>query len=186
MEIHSNHPDVIAIAKKAYPDYNGKKFSVVVASTVDVRSYWEGGSKSTFVFVRFDNSTGTIEVPQQSAYDPKIAGADAVPLQPGMACVEHAIFCGKDVGCKIHVHVDNAPRYLPPPTMLSEDESIVLYHTKSFTNTGGYRFQEAHRVTGITRERWEAATVACQSRKLLDKRGAITGDGRNALGSKRY
>lgn len=110
---YTDHPDVIRLCRKVYPDYNGKKFRVqVTGNPFSVSSYWDGGSLTYFTFVRL-NDGASMPMPAQSAFDPKIKGADAVSLVPGMACVKHSIFCGKDTGCTVMVHPENAPKYLP-------------------------------------------------------------------------
>jgi hypothetical protein len=183
--IWSNHPDVIALAHRAYPDYNGHKFRVSTRTTINVRSSWDGGTRSWFKFIRLDGTDSTVTVPDQSAFDPRIQGADAVPLVPGLACVEHTVFCGKDMGIRIHVHPENAPRLLPAPSELSEDELTVLMYTAHLKNSYGgrtnIRYTRAHAKTGITVERWDAAKALLVNKKLLLVSGAITGEGRNAV-----
>lgn len=184
--IYTNHPDVIALARRAYPDYNGRKYGIEVTEKINVRntSYWDGGSRSYFKFIKLDGTDSTVTVPPQSAFDPQIQGADAVPLQPGLACAEHIIFCGKDMGIRIHVHPENAPKLLPAPTELTEDELTVLKYTAHLKNSYGgetnIRYTRANRTTGITVERWDAAKASLISKKLLMANGSITGEGRNA------
>jgi hypothetical protein len=187
---YTNHPDVISLAKRAYPDYGGKTYRVAVAECpINVKSYWDGGSRSYFKFIRLDmrldGASDTIEVPQQSAFDKQIEGAEHVQLVPGLACVEHSYLRGKDMGIRVYVHPDNAPKLLPPPTELAEDEYTVLKYTAHLKNTYGgrtnIRYTEAHRETGITVERWEAAKTVLIGKKLLIASGAITGEGRNAV-----
>ena len=51
-------------------------------------------------------------------------------LPSGVICVEHSIFCGKDVGIRIHVNPENLvsmlpashPALLPPPELSFDDE----------------------------------------------------------------
>lgn len=184
--IYTNHPDVIALARRAYPEYSGRKYRVRINEhPINVRSCWDGGSRSYYRFIKLDGTTETIEVPAQSAFDAQIPGAEAVPLQPGLACVEHRIFCGKDMGIQIHIHPANAPKYLPAPMDLSDDERIVLKYTAHLKNSYGgrtnIRYTEAHRETQITPERWAAAQKTLIIKKLLDSRGSVTGDGRNAI-----
>jgi hypothetical protein len=123
------------------------------------------------------------EMPQQSAYDAPIRGGDDVKLVPGLVCVEHSIFCGKDTGITIHVHAENAPKYLPAPVDLTEDEKTVIGYTKSckssYAGIPNFRFHEATRRTKITLDRWEAAKASCIVKGLLNKAGALTIDGRN-------
>jgi len=181
--MHTNDADVKHIALTAYPDYTGHKFQVVVSSTVNVQSYWDGGSRSFFKFVRLDGSTDTLTVPPQSAYDRPIINGDVVPLVPGLACVEHVIFCGRDLGIRIHVHADNAPKLLPAPVDFTDDEKTVLVYTKSLKSSYGgisnFRYHEAHKRTGITLEQWDAAKATLMDKKFLNKAGALTNEGRN-------
>ena len=183
---HTNHTDVKKIAKAAYPNYNGRKFAVKIANhPLNVSSYWEGGSRDYFVFLRLDNLQ-TYEVPPQSMYDPKIKGTESVKIVPGMLCVKHTYFCGKDLGITIYVHPDNAPNLLPDTnTELTRDEKIVLVYTKTYKNTYGgrtdIRFQEA-REKGISLEEWNKAVSSLQDKKMLNKARAITNEGKNAVG----
>jgi len=184
--IYTDHPDVKKIALAAYPDYNGKKFCVEIANhPLDVRSYWDGGSKNFYVFLRLD-TLNTWEMPQQSAFDKKVNGADSVSLVPGMVCVEHTYFQGHDMGITIHVHPENAPKFITEQKELSRNEKIVLVFTQSYKNTyagrSNVRFYEANRSKGISLTDWIDTVKLLQEKKMLNKAGAITNEGRNAIG----
>jgi hypothetical protein len=183
-------PLIAQIARAAFPSYSGNKFKLRTAETVNVRSSWDGGSRDYFTFVRLSDLQSSPEVPAQSAYDRRIVGAEAVPLPDGIACVQHAIFCGKDMGITIIVNPATLnPAMLPVQTELTTDERIVLAATAGLKSSYGgiknFRFSEANQDTGITAERWDAAKSACIARKLLNSAGAITVEGRNAIGSVR-
>src|ERR1035437_1481520 len=93
------NPDAFikSLVSKAYPSYRGRKYRLEVSDyPLDVRSYWDGGSKDTFRFANLATGEVSAQVPTQSAFDPKIQGADAVTLPVGFVCIEHSIFCGKD------------------------------------------------------------------------------------------
>jgi hypothetical protein len=191
-QMHTNHPEVIRLAQKAFPDYKGKKFQVIVVNgPINVCSYWDGGSRNFYKFMRLDIGE-TMEVPQQSAFDPKIKGADAVSLVPGLVCVEHSFSCGKDMGITIMVHSENAPRLIDQTKPeLSQDEKIVLCFTRSlkssYAGISNYRFHEASRAKGITLNQWETAKQSLIDKGLLNKAGALTIDGKNAAaGLDRY
>ena len=147
--MYTNHPEAVKIALTAYPGYTGKKFQIEVSSfPIDVRSYWEGGSRSYYTFLRLD-TLAIMSIPQQSAFDKQVVGADSVNLIPGMVCVKHTIFCGKDAGITIYVHSDNAPRLLPVNTVeITDHEKVVLLYTRSLKSSYGginnYRFYTAH------------------------------------------
>ena len=185
--IHTNDQDVMMIGRAAFPDYSGRKFRVKVAiHPINVRSYWEGGSRTFFKFIKLSDVSKSFEVPAQSAFDRPIEGADSVELVPGLACVSHSYFCGKDMGIEIMVHPDNAPRLLPEPMELTEDEKIVLKYTKGYkacyAGRSNNRLYEAQHYTDITEARWEVAKASCIQKGLLNKAGAITNAGRNAEG----
>ena len=108
----TNNPLVKEIAKKAFPDYKGRKYRIETAKSVDVRSYWDGGSRDYFNFVRLDNLQVFGQVSAQSMFDKPIHGADRVELIPGLACVRHSYFCGKDSGLTVIVNAENEQKLL--------------------------------------------------------------------------
>jgi hypothetical protein len=175
--------------RRAYPEYTGRRIAVVVQpNPINVQSYWDSGSRSYSKFIRLDGSSDTVTVPDQSPFDAPVQGADHVQLVPGLACVEHIYFLGKQ-HVRVHVHPDNAPKFLPAPIELSEDEKIVLAYTRSLkaSHSGitNFRFVRANQRKGITLERWNAAKTILIGKGLLNKAGAITNEGRNAIGDER-
>lgn len=192
------HP-AIDMMKRAFPSYAGKKFKVRVQETVNVRSYWDGGSREYFAFVNLADGRTTETVHAQSAFDRPIPGADAVTLPDGIACVVHSIFCGTDTGLTLILSPANAPRFLPETIELSELESLVLIATVSLKNSYGgesdIRFKRVREYlasewrdgvrvdTGrrLTKDEWTTAQSALIGRKLLTAAGAITPSGRNAV-----
>ena len=110
----SADPLIKQIASAAYPEYRGRKFHIEVSEyPLDVRSYWDGGSRSYFRFVNLMTLEISSQVSAQSAFDKPISGAEAVTLPVGFACVEHSIFCGKDSGLTFHIRPENAAKLLP-------------------------------------------------------------------------
>jgi hypothetical protein len=187
--IHTNDINVKKVALAAFPDYSGRKFKIdVTDNPIDVRSYWEGGSRNYFNFVRLDNLQAFGEVPQQSAFDKPIQNAGNVSLVPGLVCVEHCYFCGKDLGLTIMVHPADAPRMITQQVDLTNEETIVLVYTRSrkssYAGISNYRYVEAHRAKGITLDKWEEAKASLIDKRYLTKAGALTNEGRNAIGSK--
>lgn len=189
------------IIKASFPDYRGKKVQIKVSQgAIDTRSYWDGGSRDYFTFVNLA-SMQSLAVPAQSAFDRPVAGADSVMLPAGFVCVRHSIFCGKDAGITILVHPDNAPMLIDAPKSdLSADQILVLSYTRSRKSSyaGKDRCQMAqedqdyaHRMdpskpAPITRESWETAKSALIESGHLNKAGAITPKGRNAIEGLRY
>jgi len=181
------------IVRAAYPDYRGRTIQVAVTGgTLDLASYWEGGSRNYFVFVRFADLKA-VPMPEQGPYDRPVAGADKYQMRPGIAVVKHTLFQGKDLGITIYVHPENVnPTALPAPDTSSElswAEVVVLVATTSYKSSYAgvkdYRFSEATRTVGITRAEWDAAKASLQAKRLLDGRGALTMDGKNAVATAR-
>jgi len=182
--------DVQAMARRAFPDYGGRKFKLDYSGRpVNVTSYWDGGSRD--YYVALDLATGrTLPVPQNGTpFDGGPVAPDGVSVPPGYIIAEHSIFCGKDMGLTFYVHPDSATKFLPPPSTITDDERTVLGATSSLRNTyageTNIRFKRARRHNGITQERWNTASVSLVDAKLLNKAGAITTAGRNAIANDR-
>lgn len=172
------------IVQAAFPDFSGRRARIDTAEFKDVRSYWSDGCKSYFVFVRLDTLQHTAPVPAQSAFDPKIEGAERCPIPEGVACVEHR-FSGMNEYMTIWIHPSNMnPKLIPATPELSWAEKVVLCATRSLKNTYGgrtnLRFTESQEQTSITQAEWDVAVASLKEQKLLDSRGALTIEGRNA------
>ena len=90
-----------AIVKTAFPDYTCRKiYSKIQDAPLDVRSFWDEGSRKYFTFVNL-KTMQTMPMPAQSAYDKQIGGAETVIIPQDCVCVTHSIFMGHDCGCTI-------------------------------------------------------------------------------------
>lgn len=180
-------PELARIFKFAFPSYKGRKFKLRAQDyPVSVRSYWDGGSRTQYRFVRADGQV--ISAPSSHPiFENHISGVDSVTIPHGVVLVEHAIFCGKDMGLTAVIPSDRIAGYLPPAETVTTQEGIVLAYTSALKNTYGgqknIRFTSANRSEGITAEEWETAKLALIERKLLRKNGAVTPEGRNAVPS---
>lgn len=98
----------------AYPGYTGRKFRAKVATNVGIYGLsWSGGSCSTYRLVRIEDgeqagAPGTNLAPWNNPYE-----GQKLDIPPGYVCIEHAIFCGKDMGLRITVHPDDVAKLLP-------------------------------------------------------------------------
>ncbi len=188
--IHLDHKDETTnIARRAFPGYTGRTFKLIVTDqTINTASYWSGGTRSYFVFVSLSDNRVSPEVPAQSAFDKPIPGATEVSIPDGFACVEHCLFCGKDHGLRIYIGPTNAAKLIPETVDITEDEKTVLKYTINLKNSYGgetnIRFTQAARDTDISADNWELAKSTLISRKMLNKAGAVTVSGRNAIPSK--
>jgi hypothetical protein len=189
-----------AIVAAAFPSYRGRKFKIEVSDNpIDVRSYWDGGSRDYFVFVDL-KTMRSAAMPAQSAFDPKIAGAESVKLPADFACVQHSIFCGKDCGITIMIGSANAAPLLPAPAAeLTAEQKLVLQYTAGRKSSyagrdrcdmcrddmeSDRRFNPS-KPEPISREQWEIAKASLVSAGYLNKAGAITAAGKNAIANER-
>jgi hypothetical protein len=158
--------------RAGFPSYNGRKFKLVGHDgPMSVRSYWDGGSRDYYAFVRSD--CVKLDVPAGSAFD-NVQGVDSVDIRAGCVIVEHSIFCGKDMGLTLHVPADRLDGFRPAAVPLSESQGIVLAIVAG--RKSAYRKEAAER-RGVDIDAEKPALIALG---LLRKNGAITPAGRNA------
>jgi hypothetical protein len=188
---HIAKPDetIRKIVSAAFPQYKGRTFKLCTDIPTRLTSYWSGGSKDYYCF--YELATGkALEVASNHPFFEADRPRDLELLPPGLVLVKHSISMGKDTGITIYANAVDLTPMLPEKAELGEDERTVLSYTRSYKSSyagiKNYRFHEARERTGITLERWEAAKASLIDRKLLNKRGAITASGRNALGDSMY
>lgn len=95
------------------------------------------------------------------------------------------------MGLTFYVNPSNAAALLPAPVELSAHEKEVLNATRSYKSSygGRDRYDMAQSAAQYgknagafpSREQWEAAKAALMARGFLNKAGAITVKGKNAL-----
>lgn len=174
--------DDVPVSWRALHGYAGRTFRARVheAETIECTAMqWSGGTRSTWLaFNPTEHQIRTIAPPRYPGPD-----HTTHTIEPGWLVVEHSIFCGKDMGLTFHIRPDMAAGLLPATEGEDPDVDAVCVATASLRNTYGkrtdIRYQEAHAVTGITRERWEAATERAIAAKLLRRNKSITPRGRN-------
>ena len=167
------------IAHAAFPSYNGKKFEVRAQSyPLNCRSSWQGGSRSYYVFVNLANMQASPEMPAQSAFDPEVKELNAVTLPEGVVCVEHVIFCGKDLGIRIIAHPDNFQKLIPQIAAeeVTEDEKKYLRVCRGLISSA--RPEELRRM-GINSAQKEELKASLIQKGFLAKGGGLTLKGKN-------
>lgn len=175
-------------------DYKGKKFKALVVEQATIpfdAGIWDGGSREHFYAIDL-RSGKTVNFPGQDLSPWDKSRADRkVNIVPGFAIVRESICQGQDLGVTFYVHPVNAAAMLPAPIELNETEQLVLEVTRSFkASYGGKNRYE------MARERWEwsgskgsfPSAIEWEETKLqlfkkglLNKAGAITIKGRNAI-----
>lgn len=180
--------------------YAGRSFTAQITDKVTVpmdAGLWSGGSRDLYHVIRLSDGA-MIEAQDHSAAPWDNRRDNVVTLQPGIAVVRHSIFCGKDSGLTFYmVAADVAPMLPAPVADLTAHESIVLNATASYKSSyaGRDRYQMAqddarYNLHGMTletyptRAEWDSAKASLVTRGYLNKAGAITNAGRNALPSR--
>lgn len=193
MEVYYiDKPDPLTkrIIEKSFPDYKGRKIKLSTSIPSRVDSFWDGGSKDSFTFFHLD--TGDIynvhsNHPMFEAVQPR----NLRKLPDRVLLIKHSYFCGKDMGITIYANQSDLAKLLPENnvTDLTDDEKTVLIYTRIFKNSYGgvsnVRYKEANRKFGITLENWNKAKQNLIEKRLLNKIGAITPQGRNAIANEK-
>lgn len=187
--VHLKRSDrtVDSIVRLAFPAYTGQKVQANITDTIQFyNTMWDGGSRRTYVYV--DLACGrAVQVQQASFLQRDEFYEKQQPIPEGFVCVVHAECRSEHI--EIHGPAANLSPLLPKTTELTDDEKTVLIATRSYKSSyagiSNYRFHEATSKTGITLERWEAAKAILITKGFLNKAGAITVDGKNAVGLER-
>ena len=188
MILHISTPEVKELALKAFPDYRGKKFRVEgleLKAPRSLTSYWSGGHRDYWALVNLNNGK-VFHVPENGTPFVNRGKSFQIGCLPVGIALVHWSKSGYFESITISVHPNNLNRMaLPPISELSENEKMVLKYTRSlkssYAGISNYRFHEASRETGITLSVWEQTKASLIVKGLLNKAGAITESGRNAV-----
>jgi hypothetical protein len=177
--LEPNDPMAKKLAHASFPDYTGRKFKVQVmpeGASVDVTSYWDGGSREYFVVMNLV-TLKSIPVPQNG--DPNTKRIAPVKIHENMCVVQHSIFMGKDMGLTFIISDKNAAQLLPDSgTNLDKKEKIVLLLLRAYKPA--YRRDEA-RHAGISTTEYDTIVANLKVKQYVNSSGAITPKGRNAI-----
>ena len=175
-------------------DYKGKNFKAVVTEAVTIPSdagIWGGGSRENFHAIDL-RSGQTVTFPGQNLAPMDNNRAErTINIVPGFAVVRQSIIQGAGIGVTFYVHPVNAVAMLPAPVELSGTEQLVLEVTRSFkaSYNGKNRYEMARERWEWTGSKgsfpseveWEETKLQLFKKGLLNKAGAITIKGRNAI-----
>jgi hypothetical protein len=162
--------------------YSGKQFKAVVTESWSIPAdagLWAGGSRETYLIVRLADGAAIEPVNHQAAPWDKRADKP-VKLEPGIAVVRHSMFSGKDMGLTFYIHPADVVKMLPAGAAitLTAQERSTLEIIDTYKSS--YRLEYAERA-GMSRAVYDETKTALIARGLLNKSGAITNAGRNAL-----
>lgn len=101
-------------AKQARPfieaagiEYSGRKFKVEFATHIHLHNLnWDGGSKNDYTALRMADVIAS-KVIERVPWANHAEGA-RVELKPGFLVIEHARYCGADLGITIYAHPSQA------------------------------------------------------------------------------
>jgi len=188
MTLHINTPEVKEIVQKAFPEYNGKRFKVApFTGKMSLTSYWNGGSRDYWALINANTNKAFFVPENGTPWTTKAFEIGRLPVNIFLVCYHR----GPYEDMTVYVNPDNLNRLaLPPVSELTRNEKIVLIATRSlkssYAGIKDYRFREAKRSTNISLEDWITAKISCQNKGFLNKAGAITDAGRNAIGNMNF
>jgi hypothetical protein len=180
--------------------YAGKKYRAVIADSVFIPSHaglWDSGSRTTFEAIHLETGERRPASDNMSAPWDSSRQDARVELKDGFAIVSHSVFCGKDMGLTIYVRPENAAAMLPAPVELAPVAKLILKYTKERKSSymgrdrydmaaddmryGGSAIKALGVETMPSRDEWNAAKNSLIAAGFLNKAGAITTKGKNAI-----
>lgn len=185
--VNLHRREAIQIIEATFPEYTGNKITAEIAETLTFHgTMWDGGCRRVYKILRLADLK-VVPVPQAPYAQESPRHEIPHKIEPGFVVVVH-VFAGQREYLEIIGRAENVTPMLPAPATLTTDEETVLIATRSlkssYAGVKDYRFHEARRYRGITRERWDVAKQALMTRKYLTAAGAITVEGKNAVGWK--
>ncbi len=182
MTIYLEKSQVPATLRK---NYFGRKFRVNITKSLTLRNtYWSGGTRSTFSTLSLLSGKTSANLTATSSPLDKCADGETISIRPGLAIVEHSIFCGKDHGLVFHIHPDNASQLIPSSLneTLSQAELCLLDATAGLKSSYAGRKPriDMMQTNGFSLADIASAKDALIAKKMLRKNGSITTKGRNA------
>lgn len=100
----TSHPQIVKIARHAFPMYTGRKFRLEYVARLDCSNesgaMGGGGTQSDYRFVRLDN--GAMLTVSPVGLGESWTGRTAEMME-GLAAVEHSYFCGQDMGLTVYL-----------------------------------------------------------------------------------
>lgn len=99
------------ILARTFPDYKGRSFELVVTETVYLDPYGGGGTYSDYFLLDTESDrVAPYKTPMGGPFADKNA-YQQLPLPKSAVLIEHARFCGKDMGIKFYISPQNDSRF---------------------------------------------------------------------------
>lgn len=181
--IHLEPSDETAkrLAKASFPDYKGRNFKVVVVkdgTEIDITSYWDEGSRDYYAIVHLPTMK-SIAVPENNGMN-SVHKTKPVKVQQDICVVRRTISRGKDFGLDFIIPESNATKMLPAKEEITDDEKTVLAITRGKISSAR---PEYYSRKGLSPERVKEIQAGLYKKGLIQKNGALTPAGKNAIGN---
>jgi hypothetical protein len=191
--IHLEPSQVPTVLRGSYAGY---KYKVLVCESVTIPAtagLWDSGSRDSYQGVELATGKRYPLTMENTSPWNGVRRDIEVQLDNGKAIVEHSIHCGKDEGLTFYIHPSNAIGLIPAKIELTPYQRLVLVATSSLKSSyaGRDRYQmangEHHCMNALngsdypTRDQWREAQASLIAAGYLNKAGAITVKGRNAI-----
>lgn len=181
--IYVERRDVAEIVNATFPEYKGKRTTINVVSSIRLSgTQWDGGSRSQYRLLRLEDNT-VQPIPVAPFMQDSIVHDSVIEIPEGFVFVQLHEW-GNHTSLTIHCRTGSIRPTLDAPIVLTKNERVVLEATRSLESSYGgvknFRYEERGRGV-MTLSEWEATKTVLVGKGYLDKRGAITVSGRNAI-----
>lgn len=201
MRSHRVYLDPKQVPANLRANYKGRHLEGVVCVQMSIpmdAGLWSGGSRDTYDVVRLEDGAAVSDPAHKTGPFPDSGRRERiVQLEPGFCVRRWSIARGKDRGLTFYLHPDNAAALLPPAVDLSADEKIVLATTRNYKSSyngrdrydmasDDARYDRNRQSPFMSRQVWNDTKAALISRGMLNKAGAITTKGLNAIDDREH
>lgn len=173
----ANDPAARDLIGKTFPDFKGNNIRLQIVPEMNeftsLFSMWDGGSKDEYKLINLQ----TNEVMSPPVKDGYVA---PFKLPTGFALIERSYFMGKQ-SVTIWITKENAAPLLGPTEDLTNDEKKVLVATRSLKSSYAGQSNYRQKESGLDPETWERTKQELIGKGLLNRSGAITVAGKNAV-----
>jgi hypothetical protein len=182
MTIHTKDKDTLALCRRAFPGAEDVRSEIRIEQFPDYgitpTSYWNDGHRDHWAFVALsENCENVAKVPENgSGFTRDVAHIGKLPNGIALVCLTYS-GSGKPYFTVYANSVDITPLLPSGNLELSMEEKEVLRITKGFKPS--YRKELFSRMTKFFNA--EEVKASLVKKGLLDKRGAITIEGKNAF-----
>lgn len=183
IQLYPTDESVKTILEATFPGYKGRNVEAIISDSVSFHgTLWDSGYRRTYKIFNL-NTKEVLSIPTAPFLKSSPIHENPFPIEKGFVVV---VFCeGRRDHIEIHSSADNLTAMLPKPVELSENEKRVLLVTRcrksSYAGIAKYREYEAMRIWGMALEQYNEAKTSLIEKRMLNRAGAITIEGRNQI-----